>query len=40
MRQDGRRQFVLLVNTSESLSARAQEARFRALILAYCGSER
>jgi D-alanyl-D-alanine carboxypeptidase len=40
MRQDGRREFVLLVNTSESLPARAQEAHFRALALAYCGSER
>ena len=40
MRQDGRREFVLLVNTSESLCARAQEAHFRALTLAYCGSER
>lgn len=40
IRQDGRRQFVLLVNTSESLSARAQETHFRALALAYCGSER
>jgi D-alanyl-D-alanine carboxypeptidase len=40
MRQDGRRQLVLLVNTSESLSARAQEMHFRALTLAYCGSDR
>jgi D-alanyl-D-alanine carboxypeptidase len=40
MRQDGRRQFVLLVNTSEALSMRAEEARFRVLALAYCGSER
>lgn len=37
MRQDGRRQFVLLVNTSESLSMRAEEARFRIVVLAYCG---
>ena len=40
MRQDGRLQFVLFVNTSEALSMRAEEARFRVLGLAYCGSER
>ena len=38
MRQDGRREFVVLVNTGESLPARAQEAHFRALTLASCGS--
>jgi D-alanyl-D-alanine carboxypeptidase len=38
LRQDGGRQFVLLVNRSdESLSPRAQEAHFRALALANCG---
>jgi D-alanyl-D-alanine carboxypeptidase len=38
IRHDGRRQFVLLVNTGdESMSRRAQEANARALALAYCG---
>jgi D-alanyl-D-alanine carboxypeptidase len=37
MRQDGRRQFVLFVNTAASLSMRAEEERFRILTLAYCG---